>query len=120
MPISNIRENGETIGALPDGEMLFHHDMIYARVAAQRRPCSIHVEVPSHGGNTLFAPRLRGLRALEPALKAKLEGRRALHHYIYGSTQRGDKRGVGATTEAAHPVSAPTMRPAARQSTSTG
>ena len=25
MMISNIRENGEPIGALPDGEMMFHH-----------------------------------------------------------------------------------------------
>ncbi len=29
MLISNIRENGETIGALPDGEMMFHHDTIH-------------------------------------------------------------------------------------------
>ena len=28
MLISNVRENGETIGALPDGELQFHHDMI--------------------------------------------------------------------------------------------
>ena len=32
MMISNIRENGETIGALPDGEMHFHHDQIQAEV----------------------------------------------------------------------------------------
>src|SRR5262249_20473929 len=32
MLISNIRENGEPIGALPDGEMMFHHDMIHAEV----------------------------------------------------------------------------------------
>jgi len=25
MLISNVRENGEPIGALPDGEMMFHH-----------------------------------------------------------------------------------------------
>ena len=30
MLISNIRENGEPIGALPDGEMMFHHDMIHS------------------------------------------------------------------------------------------
>src|SRR3989442_957291 len=28
MLISNIRENGDPIGALPDGEMMFHHDVI--------------------------------------------------------------------------------------------
>ena len=32
MLISNIRENGEPIGALPDGEMMFHHDMIHAPI----------------------------------------------------------------------------------------
>jgi taurine dioxygenase len=32
MLISNIRENGETIGALPDGEMHFHHDMIHVEL----------------------------------------------------------------------------------------
>src|ERR1700723_2247116 len=30
MMISNIRKNGEPIGALPDGEMMFHDDMIHA------------------------------------------------------------------------------------------
>jgi len=32
MMISNIRENGEPIGALPDGEMMFHHDMIHSEM----------------------------------------------------------------------------------------
>src|SRR5436309_2339842 len=35
MLISNIRENGEPIGALPDGEMMFHHDMIHAEVPSK-------------------------------------------------------------------------------------
>src|SRR5687768_13228712 len=29
MLISNIREDGEPIGSLPDGEMMFHHDTIH-------------------------------------------------------------------------------------------
>ena len=32
MLISNVRENGVPIGALPDGEMWFHHDMLHAEV----------------------------------------------------------------------------------------
>jgi alpha-ketoglutarate-dependent taurine dioxygenase len=40
MLISNIRENGETIGALPDGEMMFHHDTFIATSRTRRR-CSI-------------------------------------------------------------------------------
>ncbi len=41
MLISNIRENGETIGALPDGEMMFHHDTIHRPTTRTRRRCSI-------------------------------------------------------------------------------
>ncbi len=29
MLVSNIRKDGKPIGSLPDGEMLFHHDMCY-------------------------------------------------------------------------------------------
>ena len=35
MLISNIRENGEPIGVLPDGEMNFHHDMTHKEVPSR-------------------------------------------------------------------------------------
>jgi taurine dioxygenase len=57
MLISNIRENGEPIGALPDGEMNFHHDMIHSETP-HNGTLLYSVEVPTHGGDT----RLRGLR----------------------------------------------------------
>src|SRR5215471_18421808 len=41
---------------------------------------------------------------LDPAIKSQLAGRRAFHHYNYGSTVRGDSRGVEAFSQAAHPV----------------
>ncbi len=54
MLISNIREDGKPIGALPDGEMHFHTDQCH-----QERPAMASMlyalEVPSAGGNTLFA-----------------------------------------------------------------
>ena len=37
-------------------------------------------------------------------LRDRLEGRRAFHHYNYGSVQRGDDKGVAAFAEATHPV----------------
>ena len=37
MMISNIRENGEPIGALPDGEMMFHHPFRHDLRQKQRR-----------------------------------------------------------------------------------
>ena len=103
MLISNIRENGEAIGALPDGEMMFHHDMIHREVPS-KATLLYSVEIPSCGGNTLFASGYAAYDTLDPALRAKLEGKRALHHYNYGSTQRGDDRGVDAFNECIHPV----------------
>jgi taurine dioxygenase len=103
MLISNIRENGEPIGALPDGEMMFHHDMIHAEVPS-KGTLLYSVEIPSAGGNTLFASGYAAYDTLDPAIRARLEGKTALHHYNYGSTIRGDSRGVAAFAESKHPV----------------
>ena len=103
MLISNIRENGEPIGALPDGEMMFHHDMIHAEVPS-KGTLLYSVEIPSTGGNTLFASGYAAYDTLDPAVRARLEGRKAAHHYNYGSTVRGDGRGTAAFGECVHPV----------------
>ena len=103
MMISNIRENGEPIGALPDGEMMFHHDMIHAEVPS-KATLLYSIEIPSAGGNTLFASGYAAYETLDPAIRSRLEGKKALHHYNYGSTVRGDNRGVEAFAEQVHPV----------------
>ena len=103
MLISNIRENGEPIGALPDGEMMFHHDMIHAEVPS-KATLLYSMEIPSTGGNTLFASGYAAYDTLDPTVRDRLEGRKALHHYNYGSTQRGDNKGVEAFAECVHPV----------------
>ena len=103
MLISNIRENGEPIGALPDGDMMFHHDMIHKEVPS-KATLLYAVEIPSSGGNTLFASGYAAYETLDAAIRARLEGKRAQHHYNYGSMQRGDDRGVAAFNEFAHPV----------------
>ncbi len=103
MMISNIRENGEPIGALPDGEMMFHHDMIHAEVPS-KATLLYSMEIPSAGGNTLFASGYAAYDTLDPAIRNRLEGRKALHHYNYGSTIRGDNRGTEAFAERVHPV----------------
>ena len=103
MLISNIRENGEPIGALPDGEMMFHHDMIHAEVPS-KGTLLYSVEIPSTGGNTLFASGYAAYDTLDPAVRARLENRKAQHHYNYGSTVRGDGRGTAAFGECVHPV----------------
>ncbi|HEY6259598.1 MAG TPA: TauD/TfdA family dioxygenase [Xanthobacteraceae bacterium] len=103
MMISNIRENGEPIGALPDGEMMFHHDMIHAEIPS-KATLLYAVEIPSAGGNTLFASGYAAYETLDPAVRDRLEGRRAQHHYNYGSTQRGDGKGTEAFGACMHPV----------------
>src|SRR5690606_21974281 len=72
MLISNIRENGEPIGALPDGEMMFHHDMLHAEVP-HKGTMLYAVEVPSHGGNTLFASGYAAYETLPEEIRAPLE-----------------------------------------------
>ncbi|MEA2991129.1 MAG: taurine dioxygenase [Alphaproteobacteria bacterium] len=103
MMISNIRENGEPIGSLPDGEMMFHHDMIHSEVPS-KATLLYSVEIPSAGGNTLFASGYAAYETLDPEIRGKLEGRKALHHYNYGSVQKGDDKGVEAFSECVHPV----------------
>jgi taurine dioxygenase len=103
MLISNIRENGEPIGALPDGEMMFHHDMIHAPIP-HKATLLYSVEIPASGGDTLFASGYAAYDTLEPGIRARLEGRKAHHHYNYGSTKKGDGHGVEAFGEAIHPV----------------
>ena len=65
MMISNIRENGEPIGALPDGEMMFHHDMIHSEMP-DKATLLYSVEIPSTGGNTLFASGYAAYDTLDP------------------------------------------------------
>ena len=103
MLISNIRENGEPIGALPDGEMMFHHDMIHAPIP-HNGTFLYSVEIPTYGGNTLFASGYAAYDTMDPALRAKLEGKTALHLYNYGSTKKGDGHGTEAFGQSKHPA----------------
>jgi len=103
MLISNIRENGKTIGALPDGEMLFHHDTIH-RDDPHKATLLYSVEIPTYGGDTLFASGTAAYEALDPAMKLRLAGLRAVNFYVYNSVRRNDKQAVDATSQAVHPV----------------
>jgi taurine dioxygenase len=92
MLISNIREDGKLIGALPDGEMNFHTDQCH-----QERPAMASMlyslEVPRTGGNTLFANAYLAYETLPQQTKDRIEGRKALNAYDYdnASTRRGTK-----------------------------
>src|SRR3989441_6835686 len=82
---------------------MFHHDMIHAEVPS-KATLLYSVEIPSAGGNTLFASGYAAYDTLDPLIRNKLEGRKAVHHYNYGSVQRGDTKGTEAFGECVHPV----------------
>jgi taurine dioxygenase len=80
--ISNVRENGKLIGALPDGEMLFHSDQCYVE-----RPCMAGllygIEIPGEGGDTIFANMYLAYETLQDELRRAVEGRKALNIFEY-------------------------------------
>jgi taurine dioxygenase len=104
MYISNIRENGQLIGALPDGEMYFHSDQCYIE-----RPSDAtmlySMEVPSKGGDTLFANMYAAYDTLPEATKARIAGLSALNVYDYenAATVRGSEPKEGVPSWA-HPI----------------
>ena len=103
MFVSNIRENGELIGALPDGEMHFHSDQCYTE-----RPTAVTmlyaIEIPSKGGNTLFANMYAAYEALSPQMKQLLEGKKALNVYDYENSPNLRAAVGGDTPRFAHPI----------------
>jgi taurine dioxygenase len=104
MLISNIREDGKPIGALPDGEMHFHTDQCH-----QERPAMASMlyalEVPSAGGNTLFANGYKAYETLPDGIKRRIDGRKALNAYDYDTAamKRGTRIAEGVPSFV-HPV----------------
>jgi taurine dioxygenase len=83
MLISNIRENGKPIGALPDGEMFFHSDLCYTEHPVVGTML-YSIEVPSAGGNTMFADQYAAYATLPEAVKARVDKLRATNRYDIG------------------------------------
>ena len=63
----------------------------------------LSVEIPSRGGETLFADMCRAYEALPLSLKQKLEGLTALNTFSYGATQ-AEKKDAMAGPHAIHPA----------------
>lgn len=88
--VSNIRDDtGRAIGALGDGDMWFHHDNSF--VADPDQATFLYaVELPSRGGNTLFASCYRAFDQLPLRLREAIAGRRVLQVYDYSLRGRPD------------------------------
>lgn len=102
MLVSNIREDGKPIGSLPDGEMMFHTDGAYDE-HPYNYTLLYAVELPSVGGNTLFANMYKAYETLPDDLKRKLADCTALQRYYSGTVQRGEYMG-SYSGEYSHPV----------------
>src|SRR5215471_12075148 len=77
--LSNRKRNGEPVG-LADAGTYFHTDYSYLQVPA-RATMLYSIEVPKVGGNTLFANQYGAYDGLPAAMKRRVEGLVAIHHY---------------------------------------
>jgi taurine dioxygenase len=102
MLVSNIREDGEPIGSLPDGEMMFHSDGSYDQMP-YKYTLLFGVEIPSEGGNTLFANMYTAFETLPDDLKARLADCHGRQLY-YSGTVQNDPRAAEINGTAVHPL----------------
>ena len=103
MVISNIRQDGQLVGSLPDGELSFHFDRIHQKVP-NKAGVLMALEIPARGGDTLFANMCLAYEKLPKATRERLEGLTALNTYEYGRTHAADKKLSEETPSAMHPV----------------
>ena len=103
MVISNVRENGEPIGALPDGELMFHSDSVFLQKPLLGALLYAE-EVPSTGGNTLFANMYQAYDSLSEAVKSEIADLKAVHAYDYETAVKKASYDRSSAPFAEHPV----------------
>jgi taurine dioxygenase len=77
--LSNVEKDGKPIG-LADAGTYFHTDYSYLDVPA-RATTLYSIQVPSKGGDTLFADQHAAYDDLSSSMKKRIEPLIALHHY---------------------------------------
>ena len=77
--LSNVNKDGQPTG-LADAGTYFHTDYSYLEVPA-RATMLYSIQVPSKGGDTLFANQYRAYDELPAATRIKIDPLVALHHY---------------------------------------
>lgn len=80
--VSNVKKNGEDIGALGNAELSFHSDLSY--MPGPGTLSMLHaIEIPSTGGETTWCDCRAAYDALPQVSKDALVGLRAVHrHYV--------------------------------------
>jgi taurine dioxygenase len=83
--LSNKRVNGEPVG-LEDAGRYWHSDVSYEDVPPDGS-LLYALEIPPHGGDTLFANQYRAYDTLPTGLKARIAGLSARHVFNYAKLQ---------------------------------
>ena len=84
--ITNVKnENDEALGALGNGEALWHSDMTYLD-EVPRASILYSLEVPDSGGKTGFLSMHKAIETMSPNLRKKIEGKVQLHDHVHNST----------------------------------
>ena len=89
MLVTNIVENGKSIGVFGDGEMWFHHDTSYYP-EPHRATLLYSMKLPSWGGNTCFSNMYKAYENIPRPLRDKLEGKKVLQVHDYKRRERLD------------------------------
>ncbi len=87
--VSNMKVDGKPVGAFGEGDMWFHIDSGYSE-KPYKYTFLYAIEIPSKGGNTLFANQYMAYDDLSADMKAKIEGSKALHIHEYKRSERVD------------------------------
>jgi len=93
MLVTNKRNSeGNFIGTIPEGELWFHSDVSYQKIP--HKATLLHaIELPTTGGNTMFANMYTAFENIPEHLKRLLTGRRALHAYDFAMSERVNTKG---------------------------
>ena len=107
MLVSNLRENGEFVGSLQEGEIEFHSDGIY--IDEPTAATMLYAVQPTeHGGETAYGSMYLAYETLDDDIKARIDGHKALHAFTYNSLVTSDndtKMNTGAeVNQAVHPI----------------
>lgn len=107
MVISNIRQDGEPVGSLPDGEVEWHFDRMHQ--TNPNKAAVLHaIEVTSHGGETVFSNMCKAYENLPVSTKRRIDNLTAFNVFDYAATREaGVSRtdsAVARLPQAVHPV----------------
>jgi taurine dioxygenase len=102
--VTNIKVDGQPIGAFGDGEFWFHIDSGYT-ARPYKYTFLYALELPSTGGNTMFSNMYKAYEAVPAVLKEKLKGREALHIHEYNRARQANSSGdISGIPHYSHPV----------------